>query len=279
MKNAYIPRTERAFSLVELMIALLLGLILILLGGVLQVFLSSRQTYSTNEAMSRMQENGRFALEFMARSARLGGYMEPRLGTDKPFPVVPTSTSGKCDVPSAVQALLCSSNGAGNTSDGIAFMFQPPLNDGERRDCLGNTINSNTNLIINHFAIIPANGNTPAALGCRSYNATTRTWSAGPDLQALVEGVDALQVLYGVDNGGDFRSPNQYVSADRVSNWDKVRSVRIAVLANSVETLNPAPAARRFVLLDASPLNAAALGNDNRARQIFTTTIQLKNFE
>lgn len=271
------PSTERGFSLVELMIALVLGLVL--LGGVIQVFLSSRQTYSANEAMSRMQENGRFALEFMARSARLAGYMEPRLGTDKPFPVVPTSTSGRCNVPNGVQNLLCSSNGAGSSSDGVAFMFQPPLNDGVRRDCLGNIINSNTNLIINHFAIIPANGNTPAALGCRSYNATTSSWTAGPDLQALVEGVDALQVLYGLDSGGDFRSPNQYVSADRVGNWDKVRSIRIAVLANSVETLNSAPAARRFVLLDASPLDAAALGNDNRARQIFTTTIQLKNFE
>ncbi len=277
MNNAYPARTERGFSIVELMIALVLGLIL--LGGVIQVFLSSRQTYSANEAMSRMQENGRFALEFMARSARLAGYMEPTLVTGKPFPVVPTSTSGRCNVPNGVQGVLCSSNGAGGASDGVAFMFQPPLIDGVRRDCLGNTITSNTDLIINHFAIIPAAGTTPAALGCRSYNATTSTWTAGPYLQALVEGVDSLQVLYGVDNGGDFRSPNQYVSADRVGNWDRIRSVRIAVLANSVETLNPAPVARRFVLLDASPLNAAALGNDNRARQIFTTTIQLKNFE
>lgn len=279
MNTAYSPRIERGFTIAELMIALLLGLIL--LGGVIQVFLSSRQTYSANEAMSRMQENGRFALEFMARSARLGGYTELRLGTDKPFPIVPTSSSGKCNVPNVVQGLLCSSNGAGSASDGVAFMFQPPLNDGARRDCLGNTINSNTDLIINHFAIIPANGNTPAALGCRSFNATTGDWitGGGPVLQALVEGVDALQVLYGVDSGGDYRSANQYLSANRVGNWDKVRSVRIAVLANSVETLNPAPAARQFVLLDASPLDAAALGNDNRARQIFTTTIQLKNFE
>lgn len=277
MNSEYTIRAEGGFSIVELMIALMLGLIL--LGGVLQVFLSSRQTYSANEAMSRMQENGRFALEFIARSARLAGYLEPRLVTDKPFPVIPTDASGRCTRPD-----LCSRDGGGSNPDRVSFMLQPPLIDGDRRDCLGNPIAPaaarDATLIINSFAIIPANGNNPAALACRSdwYNTANKSWTPGPQ-QTLVEGVDSLQVLYGVDNGGDYRSPNQYVSADRVSNWDKVRSVRIAVLANSIERLTPAPAARRFVLLDASPLDAAAFGNDDRARQIFTTTIQLKNFE
>lgn len=274
--NAYTTRVERGFSIVELMIALLLGVIL--LGGVIQVFLSSRQTYSANEAMSRMQENGRFALEFIARSARLAGYIEPTLAAGKPLPLVPDSDQCS-EVPSSEKASLCSSNGTGSASDTISFMFQPPLTDGARRDCLGNVISSNTQLIINHFAIIPAANGNPAALGCRAYNITSGAWISGPNLQPLVEGVDALQILYGIDTSGDSRSSNQYVSADRVSNWEKVRSVRIALLANSVESLNPAPAARQFALLDANPLNAAALGNDNRARQIFTTTIQLKNFE
>ena len=278
MNNVHAFSRQRGLSIVELMIALLLGLIL--LGGVIQVFLSSRQTYSANEAMSRMQENGRFALEFIARSARLAGYIEPTMTAGKPLPLVP-DLNDCLDIPAGVRSALCSSNGAGNASDAVAFMFQPPLTDGARRDCLGNVIASNVNLIINHFAIIPANppARPVAALGCRSYNFTTSTWTTGPDLQPLIEGVDALQVLYGVDNGGDSRSSNQYVSADRISNWDKVRSIRVAVLANSVETLNPAPAARNFVLLDAAPLTPANLNNDRRARQIFTTTIQLKNFE
>lgn len=268
-------RQQLGLSLVELMVALVLGLVL--MTGIIQVFLSSRQTYATNEAMARMQENGRFALEFISRSARLAGYVEPIYTDNKPLPFVRPLCTG---LPGTVPSTLCSVNGAGNASDNISFIMQPALVDGEKRDCLGNIV-GDSDLIINNFSIIAANGNTPAALGCRAYNLTTASWTAGPDAQALVEGVDRLQVLYGINTGGDSRSANQYVSADRVGNnlsdWQKVRSVRISVLANSVATTNSTPANRQFVLLDAAPLTAANLNNDQRSRQIFTTTIQLKN--
>lgn len=63
---------QAGLSIIELMIALLLGLVLI--GGVLQLFLSSRQTYQTNVALSQVQESGRFALEFLAFDLRNAGY-------------------------------------------------------------------------------------------------------------------------------------------------------------------------------------------------------------
>ena len=273
-KHINLRHQQLGLSLVELMVALVLGLVL--MTGVIQVFLASRQTYATNEAMARMQENGRFALEFISRSARLAGYVEAIYTGDKPLAIVRPSCTG---LPGSVPASLCTTNGAGNASDTVGFIMQPVIIDGERRDCLGNTIAGNNDLIINQFSIIPATGSTPAALGCRAYNLTTPP-AGVPNFQPLVEGVDSLQVLYGISTSGDSRSANQYVSADRVganlSDWQKVRSVRISVLANSVVTTNDT-SARQFVLLDAAPLTAANLGNDRRNRQIFTTTIQLKN--
>lgn len=65
-------RNQRGLSLVELMIAMALSLLLIL--GVAQMFLSSKQTYSTNNALSRIQESGRFAMELMAYDIRNAGY-------------------------------------------------------------------------------------------------------------------------------------------------------------------------------------------------------------
>src|SRR5690606_25475066 len=59
-------------SLIELMVAMLISLIL--LGGVLQVFLSSKDIYRTNTAVARVQEAGRFATEFMAFDVRQAGY-------------------------------------------------------------------------------------------------------------------------------------------------------------------------------------------------------------
>lgn len=65
-------RRQTGLSIIELMIALLLGLLL--MGGVIQIFLSSRQTYQTNTALSQVQESGRFALEFIAFDLRNAGY-------------------------------------------------------------------------------------------------------------------------------------------------------------------------------------------------------------
>jgi len=62
---------QRGISLIELMIALLLGLVV--LGGVVSLYLSSHAAFRTHEAVARLQENGRFALEFMAREIRETG--------------------------------------------------------------------------------------------------------------------------------------------------------------------------------------------------------------
>ena len=66
-------RNQRGISLVELMISITIGLIL--MTGVVQLFLSSRATFSTQQALSRVQETGRLAMEFLADDIRMAGYM------------------------------------------------------------------------------------------------------------------------------------------------------------------------------------------------------------
>ena len=63
---------QKGLSLVELLIAMTLSLLL--MGGVLQIFLASKQTYSANTALSRVQESGRFAMEFLTSDIRNAGY-------------------------------------------------------------------------------------------------------------------------------------------------------------------------------------------------------------
>ena len=72
---SYLRHKQQGLSLVELMVALTLGMVL--MAGFLQIFMSVRSTYATNEASSRLQENGRFALDFLAQHARLAGYRDP----------------------------------------------------------------------------------------------------------------------------------------------------------------------------------------------------------
>lgn len=56
------------FSLVELMIALVLGLLVT--AGAIGLFLSNRSAYSATESVGRVQENSRVAFELMARDIR-----------------------------------------------------------------------------------------------------------------------------------------------------------------------------------------------------------------
>ncbi|WP_082473502.1 MULTISPECIES: PilW family protein [Xanthomonas] len=66
-------RTRAAgLSLIEMMIALVIGLVLML--GVIQVFSASRTAFQLSEGASRAQENARFALDFLARDIRMAGH-------------------------------------------------------------------------------------------------------------------------------------------------------------------------------------------------------------
>ena len=64
---------QQGISLIELMVGITLSLLLIL--GVTQIFLTSKNTYSSNQALSAVQESGRFAVELMARDIRNAGYI------------------------------------------------------------------------------------------------------------------------------------------------------------------------------------------------------------
>lgn len=56
----------------EIMVAVALSVIL--LAGVIQIFVSSKSTYRLQDNLARMQENGRFALDFLTRDVRMAGY-------------------------------------------------------------------------------------------------------------------------------------------------------------------------------------------------------------
>lgn len=62
----------KGFGLIELMIAVTIGLIL--LGGIGYVYLGSRQTFRTQDDFSRIQENVRYALDQVGVDVRMAGY-------------------------------------------------------------------------------------------------------------------------------------------------------------------------------------------------------------
>ncbi len=63
---------QTGLTLVELMVAMTVGLIL--MAGVIQIFASNKQTYRIQDATSRLQENGRFAVDMLRRDIRMAGF-------------------------------------------------------------------------------------------------------------------------------------------------------------------------------------------------------------
>jgi len=66
-------RRSRGFGVVELMVAMAISLLL--LSGVISIFVSSKSSYETNERLSRIQENGRFALNSIMTDLRASGFV------------------------------------------------------------------------------------------------------------------------------------------------------------------------------------------------------------
>ncbi|HTF97256.1 MAG TPA: PilW family protein [Cellvibrio sp.] len=64
---------QNGLSLVELMIAIALGLFL--MAGLVQMFIGSKVTFTAQQGLSRVQENGRLAIEFISSDVRMAGFM------------------------------------------------------------------------------------------------------------------------------------------------------------------------------------------------------------
>ncbi len=87
-------RTQTGFSIVEVMVAITISLVLIL--GVSNVYLGSKESYKLNSESSRVQENGRFAMEFISVDLRQTGYLGCANGSFMKFTsmIDPTKYSG-----------------------------------------------------------------------------------------------------------------------------------------------------------------------------------------
>ncbi len=79
-------RASRGFGLIELLIALALGLIVVL--GVVQIFIAAKNTYVSQNSAAAMQEDARFVLSKMIQEIRMVG-MFGCLGT-----IVDSSSAG-----------------------------------------------------------------------------------------------------------------------------------------------------------------------------------------
>lgn len=247
-----VAKNQQGFTLVELMIAVTIGLILLLVVGT--VFTSSRQAFRIQEDNARIQESGRFALEILGRSIKQAGH------ADIPFTGFKVAFTGNA---------ITGTDGAAGAADTITLQYDGVIGD---RDCGVGTpvsaadITAGNNIIQSHFNLDTAN----AQLRCDgTIAAAPAAPGAPPSGQAVLDDIEDLQILYGIDTTGD-QSANQYVAAP--ADWNQVVTARVCVLVRSEKT-NIVSAGNYMNCNGAS----VAVPADRRLRRAFTETFNLRN--
>lgn len=104
------PSRQAGLTLIELMIALGLGLLIVAALGYL--FVGNRQAFRLQDNLARVQENGRYAMEAMGQDLRMLGYIG--CGTLDEVAVTATATSATAPTPANI--LSGAEGGAGADS-------------------------------------------------------------------------------------------------------------------------------------------------------------------
>jgi type IV pilus assembly protein PilW len=224
--NSHSGRQQSGLSLIELMIALLLGTLLV--AGAVKIFTSNTQAFRLQDQVSSTQENGRLALEIMLHDLRRAGYGAP-MGTNGDI----LGIVGKDG-----SATTGSFPGLLADSDEVTVVYSAGT------DCQGNTTAGG--IAYNRYYI--AMDNNLPALFCGTVTCVTGATGStctptGIGSGALVRGVESFQVLYGLAppnaTGNGYTAPVRYVKASEAGTFNGVTgtpvvaAVRIALVIRS----------------------------------------------
>ncbi len=319
-------RLQSGISMVEILVSLVISVFL--LGGIVQVYLGNKTTFKFANAISEVQENGRFSLDTISQDIRqlddwgCIGFDPDRIEThlsavtvvgydadlhdfedndaiegtndtglnNSDTITIRGSRPGQVNIvgpfATAGQGFIETTTTTTITNNDILLIMRCGENnintdaDIIRVTGVGVGTNSPNNRRISHngnMALPYRNDASVRELQTVTYsiqlspNGQPALYRADFALdQELIEGVEEMQILYGVDTDSD-DVPNRYDTSVVVPDFDNVVSVRVMLLVRSFEDfVTEAPQVFTFN-------GVQRVAPDRRFRQVFTTTIALRN--
>lgn len=330
--------SQQGLSLIELMVAITLGIFLSF--GAVEIYIGSDQAHRAQNALAQLQENARYALNVLSKDIRNSGYMGcAALGTDgveiktvadadSPIPpytedsvlngaqstgaqtwspakpadlgsiadntdILTVAGVGRCRAPLASD--MADGTSPVNVPNDNSCSFQKDeivmISDCEQASIFRITNTPGSTGVLQHgafdnqFYIVP--DHHPEVMSLRFANYFIRNDDDGvPSLFvkdtsrnsnnpiALVEGVESMQLEYGVDTVGN-GIPEFYAHANTVDggatyDWSNVVSVKITLLLRTTENLNAGS-----YTFNAGGTNVTY--TDGFMRKTFATTVQIRN--
>ncbi|MGB1764454.1 type IV pilus assembly protein PilW [Alloalcanivorax xenomutans] len=249
---------QTGFSLVELMVAMVLGLIIT--GAAISLFSTNQRTFSLQQNMARIQEQGDLAMRFINQDVRLAGNMSDDVAaTFMPGIILDASSAvtGGSAIPPG--------DDGGSDSDRLTLAYH-----GEK-DCQGNG-GTGMKEIVNTYWV---GGDDGDELYCRGNQ------SGSSNGVVLLRGIKSFQVLYGVDQSTDgIPFASQYLRADEVLasadvDQSRIVAVKIGLLMEAdLPVLGGEDQDQTFYILD----RQVDVSAGRTLRRQFFSTVAIRNY-
>jgi type IV pilus assembly protein PilW len=303
-KNLSSKHRQSGFSIIELLVAVTLGLFL--MAALVEVLLSGNRSFTSANHLSRLQENGRMATGLIVTDLKRAGYMggnsqvEDILGSEGP--VVPAITCPTADttwgrmVTERISGLddtnagyACISNATYLRGDILTVrlaspwvvtaalsanqmylrtsMFEGKIFKGSGGADITNTVSDIPNSVhdlLSYSYFVGDSGRTCSGAAVPSLFRVRLGPTGQPLTDELLPGVEHFQVQYGV-NG-------QYLNANNVADFDQVVTARIWLLIRSECAETGFTDGRTYNLGDQVYTPA-----DSFRRQLYSSVVMLRN--
>lgn len=297
-----LPRRQSGLSLVELMTALTISLLLLI--GLTTLVINSNQNFQELTRSSQQMENGRFAMQLLKEDLRLAGFYGelaniPAAGATLPDPcVVGDVPAQRAGISRPVQgftsaaSLSCITNTdhvAGtdilvvrraSTSTDMAPGYLH-IQATPRQFILGTdatTYDLTWGLatdpevrpyFVHIYYISPNSVGNDGIPSLKRIEIRANNFNTVP----LVEGIENMQFLYGVDTTGN-GSPDSYVNdPTTIADWADVVTVQAFLLVRNLEATQGYSDDKSYTLGD---VDIAAPG-DAFKRHVYSTSVRLTN--
>lgn len=287
---------QQGFTLVELMIAGIISVFII--AGLLNFFIATNKSVTLSDTISKNQEVGRFAMEYLTKFIRRAGYSEIFNTFTPPLYISFNSSNiGPAINCTGPQALACASDfdDLANTpptsldpsyalGDRLSIPYTVSRDDVNTVTCTGEEVTGTIaapRYLVDVFWI-----SDDKELRCITFDRDSNNWLNAPSSAAgvpIINNIERMDFLIGINPNPDARSTTQYVNIDAFTPPSllsvlNIRSIRIAILTTSSDdidtnALQSNTTQREYILLDAPTIKF----NDSSLRNIFMTTIEFPN--
>ncbi|MBO3655928.1 prepilin-type N-terminal cleavage/methylation domain-containing protein [Acinetobacter bereziniae] len=284
--------SQQGFTLIELIVALAIGLIVS--AAALQLFTGGLITTKMQEASAELQDSGVFGVDYIARDIRLanfGNVNNPVLDTTTPNGGIiftsgdPASGKANLQLKDVSAELLTKSGGSSETSassDQLTIMFQAPNN---MMNCEGRQVQANEYVIQRYFL---RTDNNNLALACDANTPGSMVPSIAGlndknNGEVIMPRVDLVRFYIGAKVGNNFsyytiEQFKKAVNGATSPNVPRVVSIRMMVLVRSKDPItnkNIDPSKESFNFPD----GVVTLKDKSTKylRRLYTTNIALRN--